>query len=59
MLGYEGTVDATNTKTKRGRYQTVSPTERYDIGKYVIENGTVSTLRKFKNKFPILKESTL
>ena len=59
MLGYEAAVDAINAKMKRDRYQTVSPTERYDIGKHVIENGTVSTLRKFKNKFPILKESTL
>ena len=40
MLGYEAAVDAINAKMKRDRYQTVSPTERYDIGKYVIENGT-------------------
>lgn len=59
VLDYEAVEYATNKKTKRGSYQTLSMTERYDIGKYAIENGTASTLRKFKNKFPTLKESAV
>lgn len=58
MVGYEVAVDAANKDIKTGPYQTFSPSEKYHTGKYVLKNGTTSTLRKFKNKSPSAKEST-
>ena len=43
---------------KAGLYQAFSPSEKYHTGKYVLKNGTTSTLSKFKNKSPSAKEST-
>lgn len=43
----------------RGSYTKFSDKDRADIGKYAKLNGTTSTQRKFKGKFPNLKESTV
>lgn len=59
LLDYEAVLEATNNEKKRGSYQAFSPAERYNIGKHASEHGTASTLRKFKNLFPNLKESTV
>lgn len=49
----------TSTPKKRGKYISYSPKHRADIGKYAVENGPAATVRKFKNDFPTLNESTV
>ena len=43
---------------KRGNYIKYTDMERHDIGKYVSEHGIQPALRKFKERFPTLNEST-
>ena len=61
LLDYAAVVEASNKSIpkKRGSYLFFSPNERYEIGKRASEYGTASTLRRFKNTFPNLKESTV
>ena len=60
ILDYEAVKESTTkSKMKRGSYQTYSAVERYSIGRHASEHGTASTLRKFKNEHPELKESTV
>ena len=33
--------------------------DRYQIGHYALENCTTASIRKFKHRFPLLKESTV
>ena len=44
--------------TKRGSYSKYSDESRFKIGKYCSENGVANGLRKFKQTFPNLTEST-
>ena len=44
---------------KRGKYLKYTDRERHDIGKYASEHGTQPALRKFKDRFPTLNESTV
>ena len=43
----------------RGHYQRFSNEDRFAIGKYAAVDGPMATVRKFKPKFPHLKESTV
>ena len=47
-----------NSTTKRQAYAKYSPEERYKIGKYASENGTIACVRKFQKQFPNMNEST-
>ena len=47
-----------NSSKKRQSYVKYTPEDRYEIGKYASENGPISSVRKFKIKFPKLNEST-
>ena len=42
----------------RGHYQRFSDEDRLTIGKYAAVHGPMATIKKFKAKFPYLKEST-
>ena len=47
-------------KSKRKTsYQKYSEEDRFKIGKYASENGATATVRKFKNLYPDMKESTV
>ena len=61
-----GAVDSTaidkeimTTKKERDTYQKWTPTDRFKIGKYAAENGNSAAVRKFKDEFPRLNESTV
>ena len=47
------------TKKERETYHKWSPQDRFKICKYAAENGNAATVRKFKNEFPRLTESTV
>ena len=44
---------------KRGLYAVYTPKERFEIGKYAVENGTSKAVSRYKSRFPSLKESTV
>ena len=44
---------------KRGKYEKYTDKERYDIGKYGSKYGATAAVRKFKNDYPSLNESTV
>lgn len=44
--------------SKRSKYMKWSEKDRYEIGKYASLNGPAATVRKFKQRFPALNEST-
>ena len=44
--------------SKRWKYITFSPIDRAEIGRYCLENEPIATVRKFKEKFPNIAEST-
>ena len=47
-------------KSKRKTsYQKYSATDRFKIGKYTSENGATAAVKKFKNSYPDMKESTV
>ena len=47
-------------KSKRKTsYQKYSAEDRFKIGKYARENGATAAVRKFKNSYPDMKESTV
>ena len=46
-------------KKKRGTYVVYTPKERFEIGKYAVENGTSKAVFRYKSRFPSLKESTI
>ena len=47
-------------KSKRKTsYQKYSEEDRLKIGKYASENGATAAVRKFKNSYPDMKESTV
>ena len=47
-----------NSSSKRQPYVKYSPEESYKIGKYTSENDPIATVRKFKQRFPNMNEST-
>ena len=47
-----------NSSSKRKPYVKYSPEERYKIGKYASENGRITTVRNFQQRFPNMNEST-
>ena len=47
-----------NTTSKRQSYTKYTPADRFSIGKYASENGPIAAVRKFKQKFQNLNEST-
>ena len=47
------------SKKKRGAYVVYKPKERFEIGKYAVENGTSKAVPRCKSRFPLLKESTV
>ena len=47
-------------KSKRKTsYQKYSEVDRFKIGKYASRNGAIAAVRKFKNPYPDMKESTV
>lgn len=65
LNGDIGTVDierieseVENTTSKRQSYTKYTPADRFSIGKYASENGPIAAVRKFKQKFQNLNEST-
>ena len=46
-------------KPTRSSYKKYSPKDRYKIGKYANDTGSTAAVRKFKDKFPKLNESTV
>ena len=44
---------------RKTSYQKYSEEDRFKIGKYASENGATAAVRKFKNSFPDIKESTV
>lgn len=50
--------DTKSPSPSRGKYSVYSPSDRAEIGKFCAEHGSAKTLRKFKDRFPDLKEST-
>ena len=48
-----------NVSNKRGKYIKYLAVQRYEIGKYASEYNRASTLRKYKDEFPLLNESTV
>ena len=47
-------------KSKRKTsYQKYSAEDHFKIGKYTCENGATTAVRKFKNVYPDMKESTV
>ena len=46
-------------KKKRGAYVVYTPKERFEIGKYAVENGTSKAAFRYKSRFTLLKESTI
>ena len=42
----------TESKKKWGAYFVYSPEERFNIAKYVVENGTSRAVHHFKRKYP-------
>ena len=44
--------------SKRSKCVKWSEEDRYEIGKYVCINGPAATVRKFRQRFPALNEST-
>ena len=47
-----------NSSSKRKPYVKYSPEERYKIGKYASENGRITTVSNFQQRFPNMNEST-
>ena len=48
---------ANESKKKRGAYFVCSPEDRFNIGKYAVENGTLRAVHHFKRKYPSLNET--
>ena len=46
-------------KRKRGKYDVYTDKDRYDIGKYANENGSIAAVRRFKITFDKCNESTV
>ena len=44
--------------SKRSKYMKWSEENHYEIGKYASINGPAATVRKFRQRFPALNEST-
>lgn len=64
LLDYEASAAATSRelgakKKLRGSYTKYSDNQRHAIGKYASEYSTASTLRRYKDEFPELSESTV
>ena len=64
LLDYEASATATSSeieaeKKLRGSYTKYSDAQRHAIGKYASEYSTASTLKRYKNEFPELSESTV
>ena len=49
--------EITNSSSKRQRYVKYSPEERYKIGKYASENGSIATVSRFQQRFLNMNES--
>ena len=47
------------TPKSRGKYAAYSPQDRAMLGKYCAEHGATATIRKFKETFPNLSDSTV
>ena len=60
-LDFQGVqVEIAQKKSKRKTsYQKYSGENRFKISKYASENGATATVRKFKNSYPAMKESTV
>ena len=64
LLDYEASATATSSelgaeKKLRGSYTKYSDNQRHAIGRYASEYSTASTLRRYKDEFPELSESTV
>ena len=61
MLDYESSKEASERAEKKPRekYTKYSDSQRHAIGKYASEYSTASTLRRYKDEFPELSESTV
>lgn len=62
LLDYEASKEASEIgaeKKLRGKYTKYSNSQRHAIGKYASEYSTASTLRRYKDEFPELSESTV
>ena len=61
LLDYESSKEASERAEKkpRGKYTKYSDSQRHAIGKYASEYSTASTLRRYKDEFPELSESTV
>ena len=50
----------TTIQSKKKRDRDISkPKERFEIGKYAVENGTSKAASRYKSRFPSLKENTV
>ena len=61
LLDYESSKEASERAEKkpRGKYTKYSDSQRHAIGKYASEYSTASTLRRYKDEFPELSDSTV
>ena len=50
-------ISISDANDSRGHYQRFSDEDRFAIGKYAAVHGPMATVKKFKPKFPHLKES--
>ena len=60
-LDFQGVQDeiAQKKSKRKTSYQKYSEEDRFKIGKYASENGATAAVRKFKNSYPDMKESTV
>ena len=47
------------SKKQRETYVVYTPKERFESGKYAVENGTSKAVSRYKSRFPSLKQSTV
>ena len=59
-LDFQGVQDeiAQKKSKRKTSYQKYSAEDRFKIAKYASENGAAAAVRKFKNPYPHMKEST-
>ena len=60
-LDFQGVQDeiALKKSKRKTSYQKYSGEDRFKISKYASENGATAAVRKFKNSYPAMKESTV
>ena len=59
QIDQELITNATETDNTRGRYEKYTDQQRFQIGKYAVENGTAASVRKYRPYFPKINESTI